>query len=77
MRFKNTFKFSKNDISKFIFLLRKGIDPYEYMDERKKFNGTSLATKEDFYSNLNMKDIKDLDYTHARKVCKAFKKIKI
>ena len=67
MRFKNTFKFSKNDISKFIFLLRKGIDPYEYMDEREKFNG----------SNLNMKDIKDLDYTHARKVCKAFKKIKI
>ena len=47
------------------------------MDEREKFNGTSLATKEDFYSNLNMKDIKDLDYTHARKVCKAFKKIKI
>ena len=71
------FKFSKNDISKFIFLLRKGIDPYEYMDEPEKFNGTSLATKEDFYSNLNMKDIKDLDYNHARKLCKDFLKIEI
>ena len=32
-RFKNTFKFSKNDINKFILLLRKRIYPYEYMDE--------------------------------------------
>ena len=42
------------------------------MDGREKFNGTSLATKEDFYSNVNMKYIKDLDYNHARKVCKDF-----
>ena len=32
-RFKNTFKFSKNDINKFILLLRKRIYPYEYADE--------------------------------------------
>ena len=30
--FKNTFKFSNNDINKFILLLRKGVYPYEYMD---------------------------------------------
>ena len=32
-RFKNTFKFSNNDINKFILLLRKGVYPYEYMDD--------------------------------------------
>ena len=32
-RFKNTFKCSNNDISKFILLFRKGVYPYEYMNE--------------------------------------------
>ena len=30
-RFKNTFKFSNNDIKKVILLLRKGFYPYKYM----------------------------------------------
>ena len=34
--FKNIFKFSNNDINKFI-LLRTGIYPYEYMDDWEKF----------------------------------------
>ena len=29
----STFKFSNNKINKFILLLRKGVYPYEYMDE--------------------------------------------
>ena len=37
-RFKNTFKFSKKDINKFILLLRKGIYHYECMNHWKKFN---------------------------------------
>ena len=32
-RFKNIFKFSNDEINKFILLLRKGVFPYEYMDE--------------------------------------------
>ena len=33
-RFKNAFKFSNNDINKFILWLRKGFFyPYEYMDD--------------------------------------------
>ena len=44
---KNTFKFSNNDINKFILLLRKDVYPDEYMDECKKFNETSLPEKED------------------------------
>ena len=60
-RFRNTFKFSNNDINKYILLLRKGVYPYEYMDDWKKFNETSLPEKEEFYSNLKMEDIIDED----------------
>ena len=35
-RFKNTFKFSNNDINKFILLLRKGVCPSEYMMIEKR-----------------------------------------
>ena len=38
-------------------LLRKGLYPYEYMDEWEKVNETTLLEKEEFYSNLNMDDI--------------------
>ena len=38
-------------------LLRKGVYPYEYMDEWDKFNETSLPEKDNFYSNLNMKEL--------------------
>ena len=41
-RCKNTFKFSDNDINKFVLLLRKGFYPYECMDEWEKFNETTL-----------------------------------
>ena len=36
------------------------------MDERKKFNETLLPRKEDFYSNLYTKDIKDSNCNHAK-----------
>ena len=71
-RFKNTFKFSDNDINKFILLLRKGVYPYEYMDDWEKFNETKLPEKEEFYSNLNLEDITDADYMHAKRVCNYF-----
>ena len=47
-------------------LLKKGGNPYEYMDDWEKFNKTLLPEKEEFYSNLNMKDITDADYMHAK-----------
>ena len=66
-RFKNTFKFSNNEINKFILLLRKGVYPYKDMDEWEKFNEISLAKKEDFYVILNVKEITDSDYNHVKK----------
>ena len=70
-RVKNTFKFSNNDI-KFILLLRKGVYLYEYMDGWEKFNEISLPEKEEFYSNINVEDVTDANYMHAKRVCKDF-----
>ena len=68
-RLKNTFKFSNNDINKFILLY---MSTYEYIDDWEKFNETILPEKEKIYSNLNMEDITDADYMHAKRVCKDF-----
>ena len=46
--FRNTFKFSNNDINKFVLLLRKGAYLYEYMDDWEKFNKAALPEKEGF-----------------------------
>ena len=53
-------------------LLRKDVYPYEYMDDWQKFNKTTLPEKEEFYSNLNMEEITDVDYTHRKRVFKDF-----
>ena len=46
------------------------------MDEWEKFNKASLLEKEDFYSNLNMEDITDVNYVHTKSVCKYFERKK-
>ena len=72
-KLKNTYSFCNNDLNKFVLLLRKGIYPYEYVDNWKRFNEKLLPSKKDFYSNLNMEDISDIDYRHANNVFKRFK----
>ena len=71
-KFKSTFKFSNNDINKFILVLRRGVYPYQYMNDWEKFNERTLPEKEEFYSNLNLKDITDADYMHAKRLCEEF-----
>ena len=61
-------------INKFILLLKKGVCPYEYMDDWETFNETKLLEKEKFYSSLNMEDITDADYMHAKRSYKDFEK---
>ena len=70
-RFASTYEFCNKDLNKFILLLRKGIYPYEYMDSWERFNETSSPSKEDFYSNLNIENIDDIDYRHGNNVLKA------
>ena len=72
-RFASTYEFCNKSLNKFNLLLRKGVYPYEYMDNWERFNETSLPNKESFYSNLNMENIDDIDYRHGNNVLKRFK----
>ena len=38
------------------------------MDSWERFNETSLPDKKHFYSELNLEDITDRDYSHAQKL---------
>ena len=71
-RFRNIFKFSNNDINRFTLLLRRGVYPYQYIDDWKKFNETTLPEKEEFHSSLDMEDITDAVQMHPKRVCKDF-----
>ena len=42
------------------------------MDEWEKFNETSLPEKEEIYNSLNMEEIIDANYMHAKIICKDF-----
>ena len=48
-RFANTYNFCNRDLNKFIFLLRKGVYPYECMDNWERFDETSLPDKESLF----------------------------
>ena len=56
-------------------MLLKFVYLYEFMHDWQKLNET--PEKEDFYSHLNMEDIIDANYTHAKRVCKDFEIKKI
>ena len=71
-RFVNIYKSSNSDINKFSLLLQKGVYPYKYMDDWKKFNETLLPEKDDFHSHLNLEDIADAGYAHTKRGCKDF-----
>ena len=72
-KFASTYEFCNGNLNKFILLLRKGVYPYEYMDNWERFDETSLPNKKSFYSNLNMENIDDIDYRHGNNVFKRFK----
>ena len=72
-RFPSTCEFCNKNLNKFILLLRKGVHPYEYMDNWERFDETSLPNKASFYSNLDMENIDDVDYRRGNNVFKRFK----
>ena len=43
------------------------------MNDWEKFNETTLPEADEFYSNLNMDDIKDADYMHAKEFVNTLK----
>ena len=54
-------------------LVRKGVDPYEYMDSWEKMDERQLPPNEAVYSKLTDTDISDEDYQHALKLFESFK----
>ena len=54
-------------------LLRKGVYPYEYMDDWEKFNETILPEKEKFYSSLSMEDITEANCNMEKEFVKILK----
>ena len=42
------------------------------MDDWEKFSEKILPEEEELYNNLNMEDITDADYIHAKRVCEIF-----
>ena len=55
-----------------ILLLRKGVYPYQYIDNSNRFKERELPEKNKFYSNLNVEVISDKDYDHAKNVSNIF-----
>ena len=62
----------------FALLRRKGVYPYDWMDNLSKMDETSIPNEEAFYNELNDAHIGNEDYEHAKKVwnffgCRRFK----
>ena len=52
---------------------RKGVYPYEFMDDFEKFKKQSLPKKTSFFSRLKQEKISEEDFLHAQKVWKECK----
>ena len=70
-KFPSVYQFCNGDLNRFILLLRKGVYPYEDMDNWEKFDETLLPSKKDFYSELNLEGISNED-AHAQEVWDVF-----
>ena len=61
-------------------MIKRFANKYEFCDEDvnfllvnwKRFDETFLLDKDTFWSSLNMKEITDVDYRHAKRVFKDF-----
>ena len=51
---------------------RKGVYPYEFMNDFEKFKKQSLPKKTSFFSRLTQKKVSDEDFEHAQRVWKEF-----
>ncbi|GFW46565.1 protein NYNRIN [Trichonephila clavipes] len=69
------FNILKQNVSqdKIQLLLRKGIYPYEYVDNFQKFSEIALPPASAFYSTLSGEHVSAEDYEHATNVWSTFK----
>ncbi|XP_071056220.1 uncharacterized protein [Onthophagus taurus] len=60
------------NLDQFELVTRKGIYPYDYIDNFDKFNETCLPEKHHFFSMLAKEEISDNNYSHAIKIWNIF-----
>ena len=72
-KFPSIYQFCNGNLNKFILLLRKGVYPYEDVDNWEKFYKTTTPPKKAFYSELNLEGISNADYAQVQKVWEEFK----
>ncbi|CAG9815919.1 unnamed protein product [Phaedon cochleariae] len=65
-------EFSDVNETKFELLTRKGVFPYDYVDNVERLDESELPSIQNFYNKLNDTNISDDDYAHARKVWESF-----
>ena len=56
-KFRSTCQFCSADSNTFVPLLRKGVYPYDYMNDWDKFEETQLPPMKDLYSKIKKKQI--------------------
>ena len=66
------FGFKEYNENQYKLLIKKGIYPYEYINDWDKFKETKLSPKEAFYSKLNMTGVREEDYEHTNRIWKEF-----
>ncbi len=74
---KGNFKILKSEFSgtdeQFDLLLRKGIYPYDYMDDMQKFGLPHLPTQAEFANRLRDSKCSDSEYQHAQNIWAKFR----
>ena len=64
---------SKEFCGKYLKLVKeKGVYPYEYMNNFKRFNKTKLPSKDKFFSSLKDVDISEKEYSRAKNIWNTF-----
>ena len=58
--------------SHFELVLRKGVYPYDYMNNVERFDETELPSQDAFFDKLSGSSCSDIDYVHASRVWDAF-----
>ena len=64
-RFPNVYAFCNNNLDKSLLLLRKGVYPYEYMDNWSRFEETTSRLIDKYSTGVNNSNLSKADYVYS------------